>query len=166
MDSDFGKFFVALRKRSGLSQRKLADQAGISLRTLAYWESGQFEPREPELLKALKTLGASESDRKEAFARMTAPRGLRFVREDTSTTKRANRESRSIPGFGNLLIAMRNRNNFSQNRAAQSLGINLSTIVRWERMRWIPSPESIDQLCDALGAFPEERKALANWRTV
>lgn len=38
---DYGKLLKQERIKSGMSQYKLADKAGVTQRSIAYWESGQ-----------------------------------------------------------------------------------------------------------------------------
>jgi type I restriction enzyme M protein len=41
---EFSKTIKELRKRTGLTQQKLAEELGVSLLTVARWEKGQFKP--------------------------------------------------------------------------------------------------------------------------
>lgn len=49
--------FVTVRLRFGLSQNKLAERLGISLRHLQYVESGDSQPTAPVFLKCLAMIG-------------------------------------------------------------------------------------------------------------
>ncbi len=49
----FGEKLRDLRQRSGLTQAELAEKAGISLRTVNYYESGTTYPKKRETYKIL-----------------------------------------------------------------------------------------------------------------
>ncbi len=58
----WGAWVQALRKTTELSQRKLAQLAGVSLKTVQYWETGRYEPRLLEAKRLAKVLGISLDD--------------------------------------------------------------------------------------------------------
>lgn len=49
----FGEKLRDLRQRNGLTQAELAEKAGISLRTVNYYESGTTYPKKREIYKTL-----------------------------------------------------------------------------------------------------------------
>ena len=62
MSDNFGDRLRKLRKKSGLTQEKLADAVGVSLLTLFRWEKGERSPRIDEIKALAKALGVSEAD--------------------------------------------------------------------------------------------------------
>ncbi|MBI5081291.1 MAG: HEAT repeat domain-containing protein [Chloroflexi bacterium] len=59
----FSEFLRGLRRRSGLSQPKVAPEAGIRIATYSNWETGESHPRDRKILKKVaKILGASPSE--------------------------------------------------------------------------------------------------------
>ena len=44
-DSDRQLTLAILRQRAGLTQRKMADELGITIKTISSWERGVVEPR-------------------------------------------------------------------------------------------------------------------------
>lgn len=52
----FGEKLRDLRKKSGLTQAELAEKAGISLRTVNYYESGQTYPQKREIYTTLANI--------------------------------------------------------------------------------------------------------------
>ena len=62
MSETIGERLRRLRKKSGLTQEKLADAVGVSLLTLFRWEKGERSPRIDEIKALAKALGVSEAD--------------------------------------------------------------------------------------------------------
>jgi len=60
--SIIGGRVVALRKRLGMSQRKLAKRSGVSQATLSRLENGERTPTIPDLLKLARALGCAYSE--------------------------------------------------------------------------------------------------------
>lgn len=55
----FSERLIGARVRKEMSQARLADAAGVSLRSLQYWESGERWPRESEFERLADALGVS-----------------------------------------------------------------------------------------------------------
>lgn len=55
----FSERLIGARVRGGMSQARLADAAGVSLRSLQYWESGERWPREEEFDRLARSLRVS-----------------------------------------------------------------------------------------------------------
>ncbi len=53
----FGARLKELRERAGLTQKGLADQAGISQRAVSHWEQGLREPSWSNVLALAEALG-------------------------------------------------------------------------------------------------------------
>ena len=58
----FSRWLQEFRKKSNLTQPKLAKLAGISVITVKRWEKGIRTPRIEEIQKLCEVLGCSESD--------------------------------------------------------------------------------------------------------
>src|SRR5207244_537288 len=54
-----GERLQALRKRLGMSQHKLADVSGLSVRSLMNWEQGSREPLASAVVRLAEALGVS-----------------------------------------------------------------------------------------------------------
>lgn len=67
---DFGKRLKELREATGLTQKELADRAGLSLRAVSHWEQGLREPGYSNLRALAKALGTDLN----AFAEPPAPK--------------------------------------------------------------------------------------------
>lgn len=62
--------------------------------------------------------------------------------------------------FAAALKAMREASGTSQYRLAARLGVDHSSISRWESGDRRPTRENVAAICDALDATPDERTAL------
>src|SRR5262249_50897495 len=60
-EMDFRATLQKLRKEKGLSQSKLAERAGVSLRTLQNWELGRNTPRIDAIVKLANALDVEVS---------------------------------------------------------------------------------------------------------
>lgn len=54
-----GAYLKEKREQQGLSHEKLAKAAGVSKRSLIYWEQGEREPSVENADKVLRALGTS-----------------------------------------------------------------------------------------------------------
>lgn len=52
----------SLRKLSGFTQKQLADELGVSLKTVSHWESGYTEPSLSMLSRLRQLLNAEYDD--------------------------------------------------------------------------------------------------------
>ena len=55
----FAEKLHSLRDRAGLTQARLAELSGVSLRTIQGWEQGYRCPVSPDFFKLVKALGVS-----------------------------------------------------------------------------------------------------------
>lgn len=53
---DFGKYLKEERIKQGKSQRQLAEEAGVTKRAIAYWESGEKKMNIDSAEKVFKAL--------------------------------------------------------------------------------------------------------------
>jgi transcriptional regulator with XRE-family HTH domain len=53
----FGARLQELRQKTGLSQKELADKAGVSQRAISHWEQGIREPKWSNVLVLAEALG-------------------------------------------------------------------------------------------------------------
>lgn len=155
METVFAAELRKLRHRSAISRIRLAERAGIALRTLAYWEAGERLPRIPELDAVLKVLEASAAERLHLLSLLNIPRGRQQAR---SEAKRSS--SHPWVDAGDLLRAIRLRNGWTQAEAAQRLGIQRYTLIHWERGNSRISDEYFERFCTLMGVQAEERLAL------
>jgi transcriptional regulator with XRE-family HTH domain len=66
----------------------------------------------------------------------------------------------AIPGSGDLLRAMRERQGLTNKGLAAALGVPPYQISRWEKSDALPPADLLEHLCEALGAYPEEQTFL------
>jgi transcriptional regulator with XRE-family HTH domain len=150
-----------MRTARQLSLNGLAQRAGVSKRTLSYWESGTYQPCLPELEAVLNALGATAEQREDAVARIGAPRAARHLRQQPQIPVSAE-EIGPLPCGGDLLRAMRHRRRLYLEQAAKGAGVSPGTLSRWEQGKVIPPPERLDALLTRLQAHPQERAALTD----
>ena len=150
----FGQRFRALRVRAGLTQARLAESAGVSVRAVIYWERGRHEPGLPELDAALGALRATPAERSALIAHLTAPRAARLI-----AVAPVSPLGQPLH-VGALLKVLRRRRSASSAVLAATLGIGPATLHRWERLELRPAEEQIRLLCLVLDVQPEEQTAL------
>lgn len=137
-----------LRRRAGLTQEQLSQRSKVSRRTLIRWETGMVSPWIPELTAALRALDASDEEVQELM-RMLG-------------TTRAHRERRDVPldGIGRVLKTFRLRSGLSTERLASRMGVNPTTVGRWESGALYPDEDALRRLLECLGVHPQEAEAL------
>ncbi len=128
---------------------QLSQRSGISKATISRWESGDYQPRIPELEALLDALDANAAQRALAFFRIKASRGIRHLRESPSTLG-------APPILGDLLKAMRLRGGWTQGEVADRVGVGRTAVVRWENGERIPRSSEIQTLCYVLQAREAE----------
>jgi transcriptional regulator with XRE-family HTH domain len=150
-----GALLWEIRTSGGWSLGKLARQAGVSKSALSQWETGARQPRITELEAVLDALNATTLQRTLVFSRVEAPRAIRHL-----TRKASENRLGPPPTVGDMLRALRLRQGWTQAQLAHRLGVNDSSIARWERSERFPSTEQMQALCYALEAQEEEIVAL------
>lgn len=132
---------------------RLAKQAQISQSTISRWEAGKYQPSAGELESVLTVLNASDSQRRQAFSLLNAPRAI----ERLMAPPQNNSLLRDRPPFtGDLLRAMRHRKGWTLEQASSRIEVHRSTLRRWEASETVPPVEKLHALCYALDARPEE----------
>jgi transcriptional regulator with XRE-family HTH domain len=159
MSSKFGTELRNLRALHGLTRAQLAERACVSARAIAYWEAGEFEPREHELRALLQELGVPAADQPRLFGLLDSPRGQKMVYQAAQMQAHALSRLSALPTLGDLLSAIRLRRGLRREQAALLIGVSFSTLARWENNRFQPSEEALMRY-RLLGAYPEEVKAL------
>lgn len=145
-----------------LSVGALAARAGVAKATVSGWEAGHHLPRLPELTAVLAALEVSPRQREQALLLLPVPRAQRARALTLPPVPGLDTVCRPVPGH--LLRAMRLRRGHSLRSVALQLGVEPSTLSRWERSESAPPSERLRALLDLLGARPEERAALAEGR--
>ncbi len=149
-----------LRKSRNLTQEALALRSGVSVRSLRYWEMGKHDPRAVELESVLRVLEVTEVERQRLLALIARPRAQHLLR-DTEPGSDSDSEI-PLPHLGDLLVAMRNRDGKTRNQIAAEMGVNVSTLMRWETMHSYPTVENLLRLCALLKATPAETEVLSS----
>ena len=143
LETRFAQELRALRHKRAMTQSELARRSGLSRRTLSYWETGQTQPRVPELQAVLAALAATPDEAAPLISLLTTPRSLRLAEERLEANAPAIFTGADI---GDLLRAMRLRRGMTQEELAHRLRINRLTVVKWETLRTFPSEESLEPL--------------------
>lgn len=153
MQRTVGSLIRELRLSKQLSMNRLAKRAQISQSTISRWEAGKFQPSADELESVLTVLNASDSQRRQAFSLLNAPRAV----ERLTIPSQNNRLFGDRPPFtGDLLRAMRHRKGWTLEQASSRIAVHRSTLRRWEASETVPPVEKLHALCYALEAHPVE----------
>jgi transcriptional regulator with XRE-family HTH domain len=147
----FGTLLWTLRTSAGWTIGQLARRSGISKAAISRWESGDRQPRIPELEAVMDALDAPAAQRALAFSRIDASRGIRHLRESSD-----NNTLGAPPVLGDLLKAMRLRGGWTQGEVADRAGVGRTAVVRWENGERLPRGEEIQTLCYVLEAREAE----------
>ena len=158
--NQLGDLFSALRRKRGLSQKKLAARAQVTARTLQYWEANQQQPRDVELENMLTALQVTAQERGQIYALLQDNRSVRLTRSAPSLADVPTTLLGPMPGLGDLVRAMRLRRSWTQEKFAEEMQVSRSTVIRWEATRTLPADEDMERLSLMLHASPEERAAL------
>jgi transcriptional regulator with XRE-family HTH domain len=157
-----GEFLRQLRKTQRLTLAQAGERAGVSFVTLSRWETGQFQPRLPELEAVLAALGVTPYQRTQALALIDAPRAIAQLREEAQERLPDLVEiAGHAPAIGDLLRAMRLRRRLGLEQVAASLRVHPTTVRRWEGSEVAVPEERLPELCRLLGAEEEERQSLS-----
>jgi transcriptional regulator with XRE-family HTH domain len=153
--NSLGSLLRKWREARGLSVGALALAAGLSKGTISGWEREIHVPRVPELETVLRTLGASPAQRDHAFDLIQAPRA---GRRRLAAVAAAFPEwgAPEAPTVGRLLRLMRHRRHMRVQDVAARLGVQASTVSRWERSELALAPERLSVLLELLGASAQE----------
>ena len=134
----FGQEIRNARVEVGLRQEDAAEELGVSTQTIRNWESGRSEPSEENKQKLAEKYGVEVGD----FAA--------FYEEFYSY--RVTRERPVINA--KLLRLARQDAGFTQAQAAEMVGVNRNTIVRYENGTSRPSPKTLRKLSEIYGKTP------------
>ena len=161
MQLPLGFFLRRMRQSRDLSQAQAARVSGIGRVTLNRWETCAQQPRVLELESLLRALAANQSERRQALEMLGTPQARALLREGMVRAGE-HRDIGPMPHGGDLLRALRTRQNWSQGEAAQRIGVAVRTLRRWEKSEVWPSPAQMQTLCYALRAHTEEMVALTS----
>jgi transcriptional regulator with XRE-family HTH domain len=173
MTLSFGTMLRGLRQRQGIAQQQLAEQTGISVRTLKYWEAGARHPRRNELQNVLTHLQITQPERAALAALALLPAEERSAERTVSPSLSPSSPSSSSPllqtgpdalalPVSDLLWALRSRKGWTQEHLADEFGLQRLTVVRWEGGDNLPSGEMVARLGARLCVSLEERRMLWN----
>lgn len=152
---DFASRLKALRLGRKMTQAQLAARSGVTLRALAYWEAGRHAPGSQELNGVADALQLTAEERQALVALLPAGKAAKLIQVLPAWSDIA-----PPPGIGDLIRALRWRKRMLPEQLAHALGVNRTTIVRWENAKTVPGEEMRLRLCDTLDALPPERAVL------
>ena len=151
MNGTLSEILRTRRQNRGLSLNGLALKAGLGKSTLSGWENGKAQPRLVELEAVFAALSVTDSERQEILGLLDAPRMARVLRQ-------AGEEG--PPVGGDLLRAMRLRQNRTQQDVAAQIHVSQATLAKWERSDDWPVFARLQALGAALRAHPAELQVL------
>ena len=159
--NNFGEWLQSQRRDKRLSLRALAQSAGVGRSTLSDWEAGKSLPRLPELEAVCSTLDVSPEERQTVLREMETPRALQRLQSESSFyypdfVERAGH----LPHGGDLLKALRLRNRWTLQEAAQRMEVRQTTLGRWEKGEHFPDAAKLQTVCFVYGASEQEIVAL------
>jgi transcriptional regulator with XRE-family HTH domain len=159
-----GQLLTHWRQGKQWTLGQLAQRSGVSKASLSRWEAERVQPRVRELEAVMDALELSEMLRVEAFQCIRAVRATRRVAFSNSPVPlRDERDAYpwgGLPRTGELLYALRNRVGYTQTEVAALLGINQSSVARWESSTGFPTEDNVQSLCRVLKTTPAETEAL------
>jgi len=158
MKDGFAKQLRHMRELRGLSQVGLAQHAGISVRTLRYWEAAEKLPRRPELESVLEVLSATDEERRNLYAVVPLPRLIRHVKQLPDMEIGA--DLMPPMNLGDLIRALRHRTGRTQEQFATDMGVTSTTVMRWETLRSLPGDGNLDRICAIVDVTPQEATVL------
>ena len=128
----FGQELRNARAAAGLRQEDVAGELGVSTQTVRNWESGRVEPSEENKQRLGERYGEQVGD----FAA--------FYEELHS-----HRLTRKRPVINAKLLRLARQDaGFTQAQAAERLGVNRNTVVRYENATSRPSPKILSKLSE------------------
>ncbi len=146
--------------RMGLSQLyQLRGRVGRS--TLSDWEAGKSLPRLTELEAVFDVFNVSAHVRQTVLRQMDSPRALQRSQSGSllhcpDFVERAGQ----LPHGGDLLKAMRRRKHWTLQEAARRIGVQQTTLGRWENGEHFPDAAKMQTVCFVYGASEPEIVAL------
>lgn len=144
------------RGARGWTLREAAHRASLAPSTLSRWEAGTCVPRVPELESLLTSLGTGRRDIVRILSSLDAPRAARAAK-----ARSQGRTSVGLPPSGGALLRLlRHRAGYTISFVADQLGVNPSTVSRWEASLSHPAPDKWETLMNLLQATPDERECL------
>jgi len=155
----FGSQLRKLRRERGLTLQQAADAAGVGRVTLNRWETGAQRPRPVEWNALLKALEASPQQ-KRRLETLLDTAWAHTTRRNALIQFSDHFQLGAIAHGGDLLRAMRLRQNLTLEEAAHRIGVSEWTLRRWEKGTIVPSVTQLHEICFALKAEEEEIIAL------
>jgi transcriptional regulator with XRE-family HTH domain len=154
MQSELGEWIRRLRREAGISQKRLAERAETNVTTIERLENGHVQPRTRNLIAVLEALQIPDTEKQRVLSLL-----------DRASAARPLRETIRQPNTGDMYHAMRLRARLSLSQAAQRLGVNKSTVSRWETAG-VSDTEQRERVFTLYTAYPEEREILRRCKTL
>ena len=160
MDTEIGYYLQQLRTIRRISTSQLARRAGIGRATLHRWQACKGKPRLRELEAVLNEMAVSSVERTYALTLLTSPI-KRIQKEESGTHIDYADVVGPQPHGGDLLRALRLRNDLTQSEVAQLAGTTQATVARWECAEGWPEQARLRLVAQALHVRETEFAALS-----
>jgi transcriptional regulator with XRE-family HTH domain len=159
LDSEIGCYLQQLRTVRRISTSQLARRAGIGRATLNRWQAGKVRPRLQELEAVLNEMAVSPLERTSALTLLSS--SIKHIRKDADTAQiDYTNFAGPQPHCGDLLRALRLRNEKTQAEVAHLMGAAQATVARWERAEAWPERARLSLVAQALHVQDAEFAAL------
>lgn len=135
----YGQELRNARVPAGLRQEDVAGELGVSTQTVRNWESGRVEPSEEHKRRLGELLGEQLGDFAVFYEDLHS---YNPKRNEPVVNGRSLREARRESGL-------------TQAQAAETVGVNRNSIVRYENGASRPLPKILEQLSRLYGRSPD-----------
>ena len=133
-----------LRKKKGLTQQEVADFFGVKQPIYQKWESGVRKPSYENLSMLACIFDVSLDYLLGDYLEISKERYLKFKKQK----QKQKEEKKNL--FSVRLKELRKKNQLTQQRLADEIGVNRVNITRWEKGKREPSFENLIKLADIL----------------
>lgn len=156
----FAKNIKALRTKNNMTQQQMAEELDIAVQTVVKWEGGSIEkPRQKEVVNLIRAKFNVTEQELFGYADGLYAK-IHGLTEDPAGAiafRKLNPEEEERTVFAKNLKALREREEISQYRFAEEMGITQTTVSNWESAGKRPrSQKIIDLICSTYGVSEQE----------
>lgn len=161
----FAKNFRAFLERENLRQYEVADKLGVTTTSINGWLNRGIQPRSNVISSIKDTFGLTDDDifseQNGLYAKIhgltEAPAGAIAPSHSKPASRKLSLEEEVRTVFAKNLKALREREEISQYRFAEEMGITQTTVSNWESAGKRPrSQKIIDLICSTYGVSEQE----------